>query len=470
MKKGVEKFPLWGQILYSSGYVGFTIADRIWVSFMLYFYLPPKPPEGIPVESWMPELISNKTFWGFLTVGGLVMVFGRIIDAFADPYIGYLSDKSESKIGRRKVFLLYGGLPLMVATVLLFFPPAGATQTVNALYMALMLGILLFFFTVYALPWLALIPELSHTDKERVNLVTIQAVFALVGVIIVMVFGYMLWGHFEGMGYGKVAALRLMIIVLCVLGLAFLYLAVIPINEKRYCDSVPTHVGLLTTLKETFRNRAFVTYIIGILCFWFGLNIVSQASLYYVTVLLGKEVEFTGTIFAILFGVAMVFFPVVNIACRFIKKKSVMVIGLATFAVCNASLYFLGSKAFVIPVEYQPLVIFGIMGIPTSILLLLPNAMLGDIAEYDAAKAGAHREAMVFSAQGFLIKLNLGISAMVLAYLFSEFGKDFAEPMGIKLSGPVAAMVCIIGIVSYLLYPEKNVMDVIEDYRAKRYK
>ncbi len=42
MKKKVERFPLWGQILYSSGYIGFTIADRIWVTFMLYFYLPPE--------------------------------------------------------------------------------------------------------------------------------------------------------------------------------------------------------------------------------------------------------------------------------------------------------------------------------------------------------------------------------------------------------------------------------------------
>lgn len=123
-----------------------------------------------------------------------------------------------------------------------------------------------------------------------------------------------------------------------------------------------------------------------------------------------------------------------------------------------------------IPVNYRPLVIFGIIGIPVSILLLLPNAMLGDIAEFDAAKVGTHREAMVFSAQGFLMKLNLEVSAMVLGYLFSQFGKDIAQPMGVKLSGPVAAVVCIIGIVSFLLYPEKKVMDVLEEHRAKRFK
>lgn len=463
MKKVVEKFPLWGQILYSSANVGNSIADRIWVGFILYFYLP-------PAESGMPELISNETFWKFFTVAGCVMVFGRIIDAFADPYIGYLSDRSTSKLGRRKVFLIFGGLPLMVATVLLFFPPAGMSQTGNAIYMAVMLGILLFFFTVYVLPWLALIPELSHNNEERVNLVFIQAVFGLLGVVIVMIFGYMLWGHLEGMGFEKAAALKLMVIVLSGVGLIFLYLAIIPIDEKKYCDSILSHVGLLTTLKETFRNKAFVTYIIGMLCFWFGLNIISQSAPYYVTVLLGKEEAYTGTLFALLFGVAFVLFLIVNIASRFLKKKTIMIIGLLIFAICNFALYYLGSGTFILPLEYQPspILIFGIMGIPVSILLLLPNAILGDIAECDAIQTGSQREAMIFSAQGFLMKLNLGVSAMVLAYLFSQFGKDIAQPMGVRFSGPVAAVMCLIGVVAFLLYPEKKVMDVLEDHRAKK--
>ena len=458
MKKNVEKFPPWGKVLYSSGNVGFTIADRVWVGFMLYFYLP-------PAESGMPELISNVTFWGFLTVMGVVTIFGRVVDAFADPFIGYLSDRSTSKMGRRKVFLVYGGLPLMLATVLLFFPPLNHASTLNAVYLAVMLGILLFFFTVYVLPWLALIPELSHTDKERINLVTIQAVFGLLGVIIVMILGFMLWGMLEKGGLEKATALKLTVVILCFVGLIFCYLAVIPINEEKYCDSVPSQAGLLQSLKETFTNNAFITYIIGTLCFWFSLNIISQTATYYVTVLIGKEEGFASVVFGAVFGVALLLFPLINIVSRFIAKKTIMIISLVIFAMCNTLLYFLGTETLILSPVNQAFIIFGLMGIPVSVLLLIPNAMLSDIAEYDAILSGNRKEAMCFSAQGFLMKVNLGISTMVLAFLFSQYGKDIAEPLGVKLSGPVTAVICLIGIVAYLIYPEKKVMSVLEKHR-----
>jgi len=458
MKKRVEKFPLWGQILYSSGSGGFSIADRIWVSFMLYFYLP-------PAESGMPELISNNTFWGFLTVAGLVTVFGRIVDAIADPLIGYWSDRSTSRLGRRKSFMVYGGLPMMAALALLFFPPTNNASTLNAVYMALMLGLTLFFFTVYVLPYLALIAELSHTESERINLVTIQALFNLVGVIVVMILGYILWGALEKSGMDKATALKATVLVLCGVGLIFCYIAVIPIDEKKYCDSTPSQIGLFQSLKETLANRAFITYIIGTLAFWFGLNIVSQTATYYVTVLLHREEAFSGAVFGAVFGVALVMFPIINLVSKRVGKKAVMVFGLVVFAIATGLLYLLGSETLVLPPTTQAFIIFGIMGIPVSILLLVPNAMLADVAEYDAILTGSRREAMCFSAQGFLEKINLGVSTLILAFLFSQFGKDVAAPLGVQISGPVAGVVCLLGVVGYALYPEKKVQGVLEEYR-----
>ena len=320
----LEKFPLGKTILYSSGQLGFAISDRIWVTFMLYFYLP-------PAETGMPELISNVTFWGILTVTGLVTIFGRVVDAFADPLVGFWSDKSKSKLGRRKVFMLFGGLPLMVSAVLLFFPPFKTAGIGNALYMALMLGLLLFFFTVYVLPYLALIPELTHTNEDRMNMVTIQAVFSLAGAIVVMIFGYMLWGAIEGWGIEKAMALKLTIIVLALIGLVFLYLAILPIDEKRYCDAAPAEAGLIESLKTIFANKAFMYYLFGTICFWFSLNIISQTAPYYVTVLLKKEEAFASILFAAVFGVALIFFPIINAASRYIEKRVIMIIGLAIF-------------------------------------------------------------------------------------------------------------------------------------------
>jgi GPH family glycoside/pentoside/hexuronide:cation symporter len=458
MKRIVEKFPFWSQILYSSGYVGISISDRIWVTFMLYFYLP-------PAESGMPELISNKTFLGFLTVAGLVTIFGRIIDSIADPLVATWSDRSTSRFGRRRIFLIFGGLPLMAFSVLLFFPPSSEAGTANALYMALMLGLLLFFFTYYVTPWLALIPELSHTESERVNIVTMQAVFSMLGVITVMIGGYAIWGALENSGMDKSSALQLSIVIMAFIGLIFCYLSIIPIDEKRYCASVPSEVGLIDSIKLTFSNRPFILYLFGTICLWFSLNTVSQTATYYVTVLLHRPETFATVVFGSVFGVALIFFPIINIASRYITKKVIMIIGLAVFAVFASLLYFLGTETLLIPSIYQAFLIFCFIGIPVSVLLLIPNAMISDLAEYDAINTGSKREAMYFGAQGLLQKINLGISTLILGFLFSSFGKDLARPMGVKLSGPIAGVVCLIGIVLFILYPEKRIMNTLEENR-----
>ncbi len=459
MKKRVERFPLWGQILYSSGYVGFTIADRIWVTFMLYFYLPPK-------ESGMSELISNKTFLWVLTVAGVATIFGRIVDAITNPLVASWSDRSTSRIGRRKIFLVYGGLPLMLATALLFFPPSAEASTINAVYMALMLGCLLFFFTFYVTPWLALIPELSHTNEERINITTMQAAFSLVGVVIVMIGGYALWGAIEGAGVEKARALQLTILILCVIGLISCYVSIIPIDEKRYSATAPAQLKMWESLKLTFKNRPFIPYLIGTICLWFGLNVVSESATYYVTVLLGKPETFASVVFAFVFGVALIFFPVINIVSRRIGKKLIMIVSLAVFAVCAVFLYFLGSDALILSPVNQAFIIFGVMGIPVSALLAVPNAMIADLAEYDAVKTGINRDAMYFGAQGLVQKVNLGVATLVLAYLFAAFGKDVSNPGGIRISAFVTAFVCILGIIVYLFYPEKKIMEVLEESRA----
>jgi GPH family glycoside/pentoside/hexuronide:cation symporter len=459
MKRKIEPFPLWGQILYSSGYIGFTIADRIWVTFMLYFYLPPK-------ESGMTELISNKTFLWVLTVAGLATIFGRVVDAITNPLVASWSDNSTSKIGRRKVFLLYGGLPLMAATALLFFPPSSHASVGNALYMALMLGCLLFFFTFYVTPWLALIPELSHTNKERINITTMQAAFSLVGIVIVMIGGYAVWGAIEKAGIEKAQALQFTIIILSVIGLVSCYLSIIPIDEKRYSATPPAQIGMWDSLKLTFKNRPFIPYLVGTICLWFGLNIVSESATYYVTVLLGKPETYASIVFAFVFGVALVFFPIINIASRVIGKKIIMIVSLAVFAVCAVFIYFLGSDALILSPVNQAFILFGVMGIPVSALLAVPNAMIADLAEYDAVKTGINRDAMYFGAQGLIQKVNLGVATLILAYLFATFGKDISNPGGIRLSGLITAFVCVLGIIVYLFYPEKKIMEVLEKSRA----
>ena len=459
-KNSNNNFSTKSKILYSSGGMGFSIVGMIWISFMLYLYL---PPEG----SGMPQLISNETSWFFLPTSILIIVLARFVEAVSNPLIGHLSDRSESNLGRRRVFLIYGGLPLTMAVLLLFYPPASRIGIINVVYMAAMLCILLFFFTVYVIPWLALIPELTHTDRERTNLVTIQAAFILGGIIVVMIGKYFIWGMIEGLGMEKANALKLIVIILSITALILCYLGTLPIGEKQYSNSVPTRTRFFESIKLTLKNQALIYYLFGVICFWFGINIVYQASTYYATVLLEKGEIFSSLIFGSALVVALIFLPIVNLLSRHIKKSIIMIIALLIFAISSGLVYFLGTDIVPIPKIYQAIIIFGLMGLSISVLFVIPNAMLSDLAEYDSIMNRSKREAIHFAVQAFLMKINLGISTLILFSLLFVFGKDLARPLGVKLTGPLVSIMCLIGIILFHRYPEKIVMDTLEIHRKK---
>ena len=96
-----ERMSVARRVAYSFGMAGFQIPDRIVVAIALYYYLPP-PGRGLAPP------VSQEIFLGVLTVFGLAMLVGRVFDALADPLVGYASDRSRSRLGRRRSFLVYG--------------------------------------------------------------------------------------------------------------------------------------------------------------------------------------------------------------------------------------------------------------------------------------------------------------------------------------------------------------------------
>ena len=98
-----------------------------------------------------------------------------------------------------------------------------------------------------------------------------------------------------------------------------------------------------------------------------------------------------------------------------------------------------------------------LMGFPVAILLVIPNVLLSDLCDLDFHITGERREAMYFGVQGFFMKLNLGISTATLALLYSAFGKDISNPLGVRLALVAGSFVALIGVAAMVKYPEKEI-------------
>ncbi len=430
----VKKLPYWGKLAYGIGAGGYSLIDRIMVTWLMYFYVltPIKGEEA---------LISGFAF-------GIIMFLGRVVDAIADPIIARWSDNHSGHLGRRIPFMLYSGILYTAVFIALFYPPATGESPLNSIYLTLMLGIYFALFTAYVCPHLALLPELARSNKDRVDLSTWKAVFSILGVAGAAVAGGMLIDSIGNYG---------MIWVMGGVGLVMLYVPMF-IRERDYAKSEPATLGLVDALKTTFRNRPFMVYLAGNVTFWLGFNIVTLNIPPYVTVLLGGTEGDTAIYFGLVLVMALLCFPLVNIFSKRFGLKAVMLFSLILFAILLPGIYFLGQPLFGLSPQMFGYILMALMGIPVSAIFVVPDAIVAAVSDLEERLSGQRREAMYFGAQGFILKLALGLSTIITGVLLDYFGKTADQPLGIRLTGPVAAIFIVIGAIIFFYYPEKEVV------------
>ncbi|MCW3489461.1 MFS transporter [Dethiobacter alkaliphilus] len=427
----IKQLPVHGKLLYAASSAGWAMLDRIVITWLMFYYTEGENPLVLPA------------------IFGSILVFGRVVDAIADPLVALWSDNSSSRLGRRKPFLMVGALLYAAVFVALFYPPAAEHSTANVIYLLVMAGAYFFMFTVYVCPYLALMPELARTAHDRVDMATYRAVFSLLGVAAALVGSGLLIGS---MGF------RGMIWTTAIIGMLLMYLPVL-VKEREYADAQPATLGLVDAVLTTLKNRAFRFYLAGNAAFWFGFNIITLGLPFYVTVLLGRPEEDTAILFAAAFGVAFLAFPLVNILAKKIGHKAVMIISMALFVLILPQFYFLGRSPLGLDPVIHAYLVMALAGIPLSSLFVLPDAIVSSITDLEAGLSGQRREAMYFGTQGLVLKIMMGLSTFVTGLMLQFFGRTAVEPLGVQLTGPVAALFVLIGGIIFWFYPEREVRE-----------
>lgn len=411
-------------LMYSIGYVGISILVQTTVKWYQYFYAPPEASQG-----GLKVLIPL----GFI---GFTMIIARIFDGIADPVVAYFSDNTKSRLGRRIPYILFGSLPLCLSFVLIWFPPVQGESIWNFVYLTVCLSFFFIFFTIVVAPYLALIGEITSNDKERMNLTMMQGITQVVGVMIAEAGSGVL---IQSSNY------RIMGIVLGLISFLTLILTPIFIREDADKDRAITQqpdVGLMSSLEKTMKNRNFIYYLVPYLAIWFGINTLTIAMPYISEILLGMSAESSGFLIAGAFVVAVIFSPFLPPITVKYGKKKVMVLSSVIFGILLLLMGLFGSLIK----GYAAYIVVFLAGIPLSAALIVPNAMVADIAELDGIETGIRREAMFFGTQGLINKIVIGLSSLVTPLLFKTFGYSIQNPLGLKLCGPIAGIIVLAGI------------------------
>ncbi|QYJ76736.1 glycoside-pentoside-hexuronide (GPH):cation symporter [Shewanella sp. FJAT-52076] len=343
---------------------------------------------------------------------GTMFLAVRIMDAVTDPLMGYLADRTNTRWGRYRPYLLWFAFPFAAISVLAFTTPdlseSGKEWYAFATYALLMLA-----YTAINIPYCALGAALTTNPAERVSVQSYRFVFAMLGGVMVSALTLPLVDFF-GQG-DKAKGYQLTILAMSIVGAVMFLLCFIGTKERDFStdDSSGNFKAAAAALWANDQWRVLSTAAIFLLT---GLVLKSTLAIYYVKYFLGREdmisVFVTSGVVGNIFGVALA----KKLADNMCKVKAYIRLQLIAAALCMAA-WFVPADQYVLALVFYIAWNFTInMGTP------LLWAKMADTVDYGQFKTGVRTTGLVYSSVIFFIKLGLAIGGALGGWLLAAYG------------------------------------------------
>ncbi len=400
-------------------------------------------------------------------LAGIALMVGRIWDAFYDPVIGYISDRTKTKMGRRRPFMLGGSIPLFIAMIIMFTNPslvigAGISQTVLFIYTMVVYIILCTAYSTVNIPYSSLGPELTNDYNERTSLNGYRFGFAGIGTLL----GAGLALPIVAMAPDKNLGFVLMGTIFGAVLLVSTLTTVFSVRESAVIRPAMS-MGFWETYREVFKNKPYLLILLSYILHIIGITIASGIVIYYFKYLLGAE-NMTTIAMLLLIGIAILFIPVSVAMSKKVGKKLVYGAGFVIMAVGLMVLFIWGNT---MGVTFN-LIMMAFMGIGMGFLYAMPYAIVADSIEYDYLRTGERREGAFFGIWTWGLKIGqalavfiMGVTLETMGYVANAIPQAESAQLGIRLFlGPIAAAFFILAAVALYYYPitEKRYKEILE--------
>ncbi len=428
------RMPLASRLLYASGSLGGNALGRTRDLWLIFFYLGDDDGD-----------VERR---GAAFAIGAVLVIGRLIEAFDDPLIGYWSDRTRSRWGRRIPFVLAATPFMVIFFVLLWIPPNPGETIGNVIFLFAIFWFFNLFSTLSGGPMESLLPEIARRNDDRLSIVGWQVAFGVVGTAVAFIGTGLLVDAF-----GFVA----MAIIVAAVAFASRYIALtgawrrsIEVSKEIYAeDQKVERPSVWQSITTCLRNDQFLVFLPSFVLYSVGVQIITGVMPFYVESVLGRDEP--GTMVAVLsacaLGVLMLILPVAILLARRRSKRQVYGWGML-FAGLYFPLFAIAGFLPGIPVVAQGITYALLIGVALAPVQTFPNALIADITDYDTVRTGERREATYYATQQTLEKIAGAAGPGILIALLA-LGSTAEDPLGIRLVGPVAGVLALAGYVVF---------------------
>lgn len=402
------------KVMHGLGSVAYGVKDNGFSVFLLIFY--------------------NQVLGIDAGVVGTVIMAALIFDAFADPIIGELSDRTQSKWGRRLPWLYTAAIPLGIIWLLLWHPPEmGQTGTIIWLFCTAVLARSLV--AMCEVPSIALVPELTADYDERTRLMRYRFLFGWAGGLLMLIFAYGIFftgekGVSDPVGYDAYSVWGALMMTGAVL--------ISALGQHRHVAKqsppAPRGVGLghaFAEAKVTLSNRAFL-WLVSAAVFGLINQGLTFALTNYQLGFLWQLQQMEMLYYAlILFATVIVAFIIVPpLSARLGKKNAAIFLALISMTF-TAGLY--GSWLLDLvpgaPNDPSILFMFALVAMTNSAavgMMMLTSSMMADVVEASQQETGRRSEGLFFAGYFFMQKCAVGIGTFAAGMIltFADFPQN----------------------------------------------
>ncbi|MDQ0972219.1 GPH family glycoside/pentoside/hexuronide:cation symporter [Neobacillus niacini] len=365
-------------------------------SFLLYFYTD---------VAFLPVAVT-----------GTIMLVSRILDAFIDPVIGAFIDRTNSKWGRTKPYILFGIIPLCVFYILSFTTIDGS-DTVKIIYAYITYIIAGLLYSVVNIPYGALITIMTRDSNEKTQLSSIRVGGTAIGQILVTAGTMPLVGFFgrgnQQLGFFWTA------ILFSVLG-TIAFMIILKNCKERYIETKSADIGkrsLRYTYKSAFRNGPWVSALIFTLFMFIRIGAVVAITIYFCLQVLKNPAMISILLPMIYVGLILAAVMTPAIIKRFGHRNG-NIIGLSVSILCLAILPYFQGSAVIFAIFYLIAYTFG--GICGSSAI----GMTADSVDYNEWKFGIRAEGTLYAGNSFATKVGMAIGGALIGYALMLSGYD----------------------------------------------
>lgn len=398
------------------------------------------------------------------SVAASIFLVARIVDAFADPIMGFISDRTRTRWGKFRPWLIIGSVPMAIIGVLTFSAPdlSVSGKVIYAYVTYILFGIA---YTVVNIPYSSLTAALTQDPHERTILSTFRMVFAMLGAVLIAV---VLLPFVKALGGGAMG----FTLAMSFFGALAVVLFTISFATTRENVEAPGHAPSLADAVNVLKGNW--PLILILVTFWAGMmgyTIRASAVVYYFKYNVGREDLVPYYMLSLTLANLIGIMATPLISGRLGKRKAYILMALLG-AVPSTALYFIPYDAV--------WTIFG-LSIASSFCFGAPAvlgwAMMPDTIEYAEWKTGIRAEGVIYATSSFFQKLAMALggafSGLLLAWTGyvanAEQTAGTMEGIAFMMAGaPVIVMA--IGIVAIWYYPldEKTHGDIVEELEARR--